>query len=43
VPKSVTIMGAPRWFDEPYDIDARAEGAGEITSEVFDLKPTSEE
>jgi uncharacterized protein (TIGR03435 family) len=30
-PERVTIIGAPKWFDEPYDIDAKAGGAGEMT------------
>jgi uncharacterized protein (TIGR03435 family) len=30
-PKQVTIVGAPDWFDELYDINARADGAGEMT------------
>ena len=30
-PKTVTIKGAPSWLDDLYDIDAKAEGAGEMT------------
>ena len=30
-PKQITIIGAPDWFDELYDINARADGAGEMT------------
>lgn len=30
-PKQITIVGAPDWFDELYDINARADGAGEMT------------
>lgn len=29
--KFSTIKGAPRWFDEVYDVNAKAEGAGEMT------------
>lgn len=30
-PSRITIIGAPNWFDELYDIDAKADGAGEMT------------
>src|SRR5580658_4500701 len=30
-PKASLILGAPDWFDDHYDIDAKAEGAGEMT------------
>jgi uncharacterized protein (TIGR03435 family) len=30
-PKQITIIGAPDWFDDLYDINAKAEGAGEMT------------
>ena len=29
--KFSTIKGTPRWFDELYDVNAKAEGAGEMT------------
>jgi uncharacterized protein (TIGR03435 family) len=31
--RPVSMKGAPAWLDEPYDIDAKAEGAGEMTNE----------
>jgi uncharacterized protein (TIGR03435 family) len=30
-PKGSLILGAPNWFDDHYDIDAKTEGAGEMT------------
>jgi uncharacterized protein (TIGR03435 family) len=34
-PKQVTIIGAPDWFDELYDINARVDGADEMTKWGF--------
>jgi uncharacterized protein (TIGR03435 family) len=30
-PKTITIKGAPQWLDDLYDLDAKVEGAGEMT------------
>jgi uncharacterized protein (TIGR03435 family) len=30
-PKTITIKGAPSWLGDLYDLDAKAEGAGEMT------------